>query len=395
MAKRLTTKSIEHLRPGATRKEVPDGGGLYHVLQVGGHRSWCLRYRYRGRSVKLTLSADPFSLADARLEAATAKKALSQGVDPAEARRAEREKTELAEADTLRSVATEYLGREEKRLRSIGQRRRIFERLILPTLGGMPIGDIRRTDVIRLIDRVEDKSGPRMADYMAAVLARLFNWHAIRSDTFQSPIPRGMPPRYNTVERARERTLTDDELVRVWTAAEKQDGPVGSFVQFLLLTAARRSEAAAITRSEVIGTDWVLPAARNKVKRDLVRPLSADALAILAKQPRFADSDFFFSSDGRHPLNSFTRLKKQFDAKCGVSGWTLHDARRTARSLMSRAGVPPDHAERAIGHVLGGVRKTYDRHEFYAEKKMAFEKLAAEIRRVLHPVENVVPLKRR
>src|SRR5712675_461803 len=125
MAKRLTAKSIEHLKPGVVRREVPDGSGLYHVLQPSGHRSWCLRYRHRGRSVKHTLSADPFSLADARLEAAAAMKALSQGVDPAQARKERREQGELAKADTLRSVATEYLARETTRLRSIDQRRRI------------------------------------------------------------------------------------------------------------------------------------------------------------------------------------------------------------------------------------------------------------------------------
>jgi hypothetical protein len=190
VAKRLTTKGLEHLKPGATRREVPDGGGLYHVIQTSGHRSWCLRYRYKGRSIKLTLKAGPFALADARLEAAAAKKALEDGNDPAQARKAEREKIELAKADTLRSVATEYLAREEKRLRTIGQRRRIFERLIFPAFGGMPIGDISRVDVIRLIDRVEDTSGERMADYMAATLARLFNWFAIRSETFVSPLGR-------------------------------------------------------------------------------------------------------------------------------------------------------------------------------------------------------------
>jgi integrase len=396
MAKRLTAKSIEHLRPGATRREIPDGNGLYYVIQSSNRRSWCIRYRHNGRSVKLTLSAGPFALADARLEAAAAMKARSAGIDPAQARKAERAKTELAKADTLRSVATAYFERPEaKRLRSIGRIQQIFERLIFPTLGGTPIGDIRRSDVIRLIDHVETKSGPRMADYMAACLQRLFNWYAIREETFQSPIPRGLPKRYDTVEHARERTLTDDELRIVWATAENWDGPFGSFIQFSLLTACRRSEAAEMVWAELDGVDWVLPAARNKVKCELVRPLGADALAILAKQPRFADSPYVFTDGGRYPLNGFTRLKGRFDAKCGVTGWTLHDLRRTARSLMSRGHVPPDHAERVLGHKIGGVRKTYDRHEFHAEKKAALEALALQIRGILHPTDNVLRLQRR
>ena len=53
--------------------------------------------------------------------------------------------------------------------------------------------------------------------------------------------------------------------------------------------------------------------------------------------------------------------------------------------------MPSDHAERALGHVIGGIRSTYDRHEFYAEKKHAFAALADQIERILHPQDNVIP----
>jgi integrase len=71
--------------------------------------------------------------------------------------------------------------------------------------------------------------------------------------------------------------------------------------------------------------------------------------------------------------------------------WTLHDLRRTARSLMSRAKVPTDHAERVIGHVIGGVRETYDRYEYLDEKRDALEKLAGLVDLILNPpADNVV-----
>jgi len=77
-----------------------------------------------------------------------------------------------------------------------------------------------------------------------------------------------------------------------------------------------------------------------------------------------------------------------------VKDWTIHDLRRTARSLMSRGGVLPDHAERAIGHAIGGIRKVYDLHEFYDEKRHAFEVLAAQIQTILEPSpQNVIPLR--
>ena len=108
--------------------------------------------------------------------------------------------------------------------------------------------------------------------------------------------------------------------------------------------------------SELKGLDWILPAARNKVKADLVRPLSVAALAALVDGPRIEARDFVF-----RPLRASAKLKRELDERSGVTGWVLHDLRRTARSLMSRAGVNADHAERCLGHVIGGVRATYDR----------------------------------
>jgi integrase len=170
-------------------------------------------------------------------------------------------------------------------------------------------------------------------------------------------------------------------------------GPFGAFVQFLLLTAARRGEAAGMTHSEIEGQDWTLPEARNKVKVDLIRPLSSVAQDVLAKLPRIGKVGYVFTTTGRNGLGGFSAFKRKLDRASGVKGWTLHDLRRTARSLMSRAGISSDHAERCLGHVIGGVRGVYDRHEFHAEKKHAFEALAALIERIVNPKANVVPLR--
>jgi integrase len=70
----------------------------------------------------------------------------------------------------------------------------------------------------------------------------------------------------------------------------------------------------------------------------------------------------------------------------------LHDLRRTARSLLSRAGVAADIAERCLGHVIPGVRGVYDRHKYRAEMLGAFEALAGQIDLIISPTENVVQL---
>ena len=114
-----------------------------------------------------------------------------------------------------------------------------------------------------------------MADRTLAYIRKVINWHAGRSDDFRSPIVRGMA-RTSGKERARARILTDDEIRAVWKAAEAMPGPFGALVKFLLLTGPRRSEAG-LTWDEIKDGVWLLPAARNKVKQDLARPLSAAA----------------------------------------------------------------------------------------------------------------------
>jgi integrase len=142
--------------------------------------------------------------------------------------------------------------------------------------------------------------------------------------------------------------------------------------------------------SELSGANWTLPATRNKTGVDLLRPLSPQALGAL---PAKGGGRFVFSSDGGEtPLGGFSKFKAAFDNACGVVGWTVHDLRRTARTLMSRAKVPADHAERCLGHVIGGVRGVYDVYEYRDEKAAAYEALAALVGRILNPAGNLVAL---
>jgi integrase len=200
---------------------------------------------------------------------------------------------------------------------------------------------------------------------------KAFNWQQARDENFISPIVKGMA-RTSTKERARSRTLNDDELRTIWKATTGE-GAFDRLIRFLLLTGARRTEGAAMTWGELHGADWALPAARNKTKVDLVRPLSKAARVALPKRR----GKYVFSTDnGKTSFSGFSKGKTQLDRESGVTDWTPHDLRRTARTLMSRAGVNSDHAELCLGHVIAGVRGTYDRHAYHAEKAAAFEKLA-------------------
>jgi integrase len=247
---------------------------------------------------------------------------------------------------------------------------------------------------VALLDKIEVENGVTVADLTLAFVRRIFSWHAARDDDFRSPIVRGMN-RSKPKERERQRILTDDEIRKVWNT--KADGPFPALIKFLLLIGARRNEALGLTWDEIKDGVWELPASRNKSKVPLTRPLSAAALAVIESQRRDGSSAFVFSGPrGKKPTPGTTKAKRKFDAATGVSGWRIHDLRRTARSLMSRAGVNSDHAERCLGHVIGGVRGVYDRHEFLREKAQAFEALAALVERIANPpAGNVVtPLRK-
>jgi integrase len=282
----------------------------------------------------------------------------------------------------LRAVCERYLVREGGKLRTTAKRQANLERLVYPALGDRQIDDVKRSDINALLDDIEDQRGAAMADQILATLRRICNWHAIRDDQFRTPFVRGMARR-KPEERERSRTLSDDELKRVWRTAEGYPAPWGQFVRFLLLTACRRTEASAMTWDELQGDLWVVPAARYKTGSKVTLPLSNAARKILESIPRINNCEYVFTTDGQRAISGFSTFKLKFDIACGVKDWRIHDLRRSARSLLSRAGVNSDIAERCLGHTIGGIRGTYDKHHYIPEMRAAFEALAKEIDAVL------------
>jgi integrase len=368
--------------------KAPRGFGIR--VTAAGVRSFVMNYSIARRERRYTIGRWPdWSVLQAVKEARDLRQRIDRGENPLDGRR----KQDGATTTTLKAICEEYIKGDGKSLRTAEWREQVLKRLVYSELGARRIGDIKRSDIVRLLDKIEDENGATMADRTLAVVRRIMNWHALRSDDFRSPIVRGMG-RVNLKKRARVRVLIDEELRAVWRAAEASTGPFGRLVRFILLTGARRTEAAAMAWIE-LGGEWRLPGARNKTKVDLVRPLSAEARAVL---PAKVDGcDYVFTTDGAKPISGFTKFKLAFDKASGVTGWTLHDLRRTARSLMSRAGVPADHVERCLGHIMPGVRDVYDQYEYLEEKRDAFNKLAALIMEIINqtmrsPNENVLEL---
>jgi integrase len=125
-----------------------------------------------------------------------------------------------------------------------------------------------------------------------------------------------------------------------------------------------------------------------------VRPLLAARRSFAKPAECQRNSWFVFSTTkGVRPFGGFSKAKGALDAEISrmrketghesMPRWTLHDLRRTGRSLMSRAKVPSDHAERVMGHVIGCVRETYDRYEYLDEKRDALNRLSDLLQEII------------
>jgi hypothetical protein len=311
-----------------------------------------------------------------------------------------------AVSTVLDEFITRYVRNKEKPLRSADIIESAFNRLVKPRIGKVGAYELRRSHIAEMTDWIEDRAGPVMADKCRAYTRKALSWYAERDDQFNltAAFVR-VEPRASQKERARTRVLSDDEIRIIWPVLD-QAGTFGVMVKMLLLTAQRRDEVAHMSRNEVDKDGiWVIPAERYKTKLPNHVPLSKAALALIEAQPKLGDCDLIFPSRAKTPYSGFAKSKAKLDkavlvamrtrAKTGMKvdplpNWTLHDLRRTAKTLMVRAGVRPDISERVLGHVIAGVEGTYDRHSYADEKRDALEKLAAMIDRILNPLPSNV-----
>jgi integrase len=392
MRKTLTDAGVLGLRPRPRRYAYPDPELRGHYVRVApsGVKTFVAVSRdpISDRQIWATIGgADLMSVAEAREKAREAIKRIRAGQAAFET---------PVKAESFQDVAEQWLKRHvrAKGLRSEGEVTRLIKAHVYPAWQDRPFLDIRRSDVTCLLDEIEDDHGARQADYVLAIVRGIMNFYASRADDYAAPLVSGMR-RTNPKEHSRARKLSDDELRALWKAAEG-DGAFGAFVRLLLLTAQRRDKIASMRWQDIApdGT-WTIPAeAREKGNAGELK-LPEAAIALVRAQPRLGDNPYVFPAvrtvKGKHAcMSGWSKRKRALDAKIAaelpdVPQWQLHDLRRTARSLMSRAGVPSEHAERVMGHAIAGVEAVYDVFEYSTEKGTALARLAGLIERILHP----------
>jgi len=393
--KRLTEEGVAKLKAPATGQiDYYDAGmpGLILRVNYGGAKVWRALYYLHRRDQDGKRKTIPTTYKLGRyphLKLKEARDAARQFLaDPHKA---------LAQADvgSFGEVAASFVKRhvEASGLRSQPEIERCLNKYVYPYWRDRPFRELKRGDVAQLLDRIQDQHGARQADVVLAIIRKLTHWYQSRNDDYVTPVVRGMH-RANGTDRKRKRILDDNEIRALFTAAD-QCGTFGALVRTLLLTGQRLAKVSEMKWDHIVDGEWRIASEdREKTNAGRLR-LPQAVLAIIAAQPRLAGNPFVFAGRGSTAFNSFSQRKAELDAKlpADMPSWVLHDLRRTARSLMSKAQVRPDISERVLGHAIAGVEGVYDRYDYAAEKADALARLAALVAGIINPPPaNVVPL---
>jgi integrase len=339
--------------------------GLGVRVAPSGLKTWFVMRRINGSMKRVTIGRYPeVSLADARSKAMEVLENIAKGAPPV------RQPTM-----TVSKLMEEWFRREQNSRRGADEKRRALEYDLLPAIGTRPADQISRADIHDLIDHIVDRGAPVHANRVLAYLRRMFAWATERDLIPASPVVGVKPP---SPERSRDRTLAPSELKQVWDGTFDLPEPFGAFFRVLVLTGQRRSEVAGARWSEIDldRHEWTIPASRAKNGNAHIVHLSKQAAANLTGATRIKDCDFVFTTTGKTPISGFSKAKRSLDT-LSVTGWTIHDLRRTFATLgTGTLGIDPVVMDKILNHrsgVVTGVAAVYQRAAYLDQRRAAME----------------------
>lgn len=395
--KRLTAVFVENLRSvNGSRVEYADEitKGLHLRIGNGGRKSWSVVYRVGGRKARMTLGTFPaLSLAGARTAALAVIAKAQAGDDPV----AERREKDARYDETVEVIGRMWVEQHAKlNNRSWHSQERQLELYVYPKFGRRAASSLKRRDIIDLIDEIaltgreqnanlplkigsrrKPQGGNTAADNVLKVFRSVLNWALSKDKLTANP---ALGVRAPQKAKARERTLSDEEIKAVWTGAEALGYPFGSHLLLCLLTGQRRTEVAEMRWEELQGDTWAIPSSRTKGKRPHLVPLSSATKAVLDACPRFDDGTFILSTTlGRRPISGFSKAKAA--SAIHIQDWRCHDLRRTCATGMARLGILSEIISRILNHATpsGVTNAHYNHYEYIAEKRDALDRWGNQV----------------
>ena len=294
-------------------------------------------------------------------------------------------------AGTVAALADTYI-KNVSGNRSAAEVERRLRKDALPIIGHLPIRELHRRDITRVIDSKSD--APIAARRVFEDLRAMIRWSVSRGDLDHNPID-GMtgPP----TSKPRDRVLSDEEIRWLWLACAKMrsglhSSGVGLVIKFCLVTGQRLGEVTGLTRAE-LDLDrrvWNIPGSRTKNSYPHSVPLSPLALVLISEAPANKENGGIWGV-GPTPVGGVIRDQLQRGKH-----WSAHDLRRTALSKMAELGVPPI----VLGHVANHRTTTkagitlgvYVQHAYEREKREALELWANRLQGIISGGADVVAI---
>ncbi|EFN4477233.1 tyrosine-type recombinase/integrase [Escherichia coli] len=378
----LTDTKLKNLKPQDKLYKVSDRDGLYVAVLTSGTVSFRYDYRINGRRETLVIGQygrDGISLAEAREELIVAKKLLKAGQSPAAAKRDGIKK--IRGAETFAVHTDSYMKHVILAESTRAMKQAVIDRDILPVLGNKMMAEITTSMVRDLCDRIVERGGRATAVQAREIISSVYRHANDRGHGLFNPAA-DIKPSSIAIFKPRERTLTPEEIGLFFRTLDAI-GAMGTMkmaLKLVLITMVRKGEFTNATWDEIDFKKWTwtIPSDRMKGSRAHVIYLPKQAQDILVGLQMCAGGSEYLVP-GRYnfrkplsnaALNSLIDRTVKIINEDGehIQGFTVHDMRRTASTLLHEAGYPSDWIEKALAHEQKGVRAVYNKAEYARQR---------------------------
>jgi len=399
----LTDTAIRKVKAMGKRVRLYDGAGLYLEVVPAGGRWWRLKYRFAGKEKLLSLGVYPeVRLADARVRCAEARKLLADGIDPSVHRRAQRTARTEKAANTFEVVAREWFEKISPGWAPSHATRVLsrLERDVFPYIGGRPIGELAPPDILRVLQRIENRNVLETAHRVRTDIGAVFRYAIVtgRADRDAAADLRGALKPTNPEHFA---AVTDPnalgELLRALWGYQDGTPVVVAALKLAPMLFVRPGELRSARWADIDldAGEWKFTASKTKTPH--LVPLAPQAVAILRElQPLTGRGPYVFPSarSNQRPMsnNAVTAALRRMGIERAVT--CGHGFRATARTLLDEVlGYRVDLIEAQLAHAVKDANgRAYNRTSFLAERRKMMQGWADYLDKLRTSVK-VIPFK--